>query len=191
MHRNTNGSYTIIGQEDGVGRSLCITQDGEILWQHLYYLPFSPLPIEYYSSLLGMTALPGGNIIACGYFRNQSDPTTQEQGWLVKMDTNGCIEENCKTLLSNDEVIKIDESQVVVYPNPSNGVFIINIPQFEVNDHVIEIYDIIGNKIIRRRLHIGINDLDVNNKISNGVLIYNITNGKGESYKSGKLIITK
>ena len=109
MHRNTNGTYTIIGQEDGVGRSLCIDKDGDILWQHLYYLPFSPMPIPYYSSLLGMTALPSGNIIACGYFRDQSDPTYQEQGWLLKMDTNGCIDKNCKTLLGGQEVIPIDE----------------------------------------------------------------------------------
>ena len=190
--RNTNGTYTIIGQEDGVGRSLCITSDGDILWQHLYYLPFSPLPIEYYSSLLGMTALPSGNIIACGYFRNLDDPTTQEQGWLVKMDTNGCIDKNCNTLLGDQEVIRIDELQVGVYPNPSDGRIKINIPySHNVNDCMIKIYDIVGNSIFSTELHAGMNDIDLTKKIGSGMLIYSIYDGKGKSIKTGKLIIMK
>ncbi len=192
MHRNTNGTYTIIGQEDGVGRSLCINKDGDILWQHLYYLPFSPMPIPYYSSLLGMTALPSGNIIACGYFRDQSDPTYQEQGWLLKMDANGCIDKNCKTLLSDHEVIEIDELQVGVYPNPSNGLLNVNIPYGQnMDDCMIKIYDIVGNLILNKKLFEGVNNLDLGTNVSSGVLIYNVSTNSGKSLKSGKLIITK
>ena len=192
MHRNTNGTYTIIGQEDGVGRSLCIDKDGDILWQHLYYLPFSPMPIPYYSSLLGMTALPSGNIIACGYFRDQSDPTYQEQGWLLKMDANGCIDKNCRTLLGGQEVIQIDELKVGVYPNPSDGRIKVNIPYDSyISESMIQIYDIVGNKLISKKLNAGINEVNMSNKISSGILIYNVNDGKGNVLKTGKLIITK
>ena len=191
MHRNANGTYTIIGKEEGKGRSLCITQEGEVLWQHIYKLPFSPLPIQYYSGLLGMTALPSGNIIACGYFRDLTDLIDEEQGWLVKMDADGCIDKNCKTLLGDQEVIEIDELLLGIYPNPSNGLIKVNIPRTDINEYKINIYDLMGKKIISTKLSIGINEVDLSNKISSGVLIYNITNGKGDVFKSGKLLITK
>jgi len=192
MHRNGNGTYTIIGKEEGKGRSLCINQDGEVLWQHIYKLPFSPMPIEYYSGLLGMTALPSGNIIACGYFRDLTDLKDEEQGWLVKMDADGCIDKNSKTLLSDYEEIPVDELQVGVYPNPSNGLLKVNLPS-EVTTEACSIvfYDIIGNKLLNKTLSPGINQIDLNSKVSSGVLIYTIITEKGTLIKSGKLIITK
>ena len=192
MHRNANGTYTIIGKEEGKGRSLCITQDGEVLWQHIYKLPFSPMPIQYYSGLLGMTALPSGNIIACGYFRDLTDLKDEEQGWLVKLDADGCIDKNCKTLLGDQEVIEIDELKVGVYPNPSNGLLKVNIPYGQnMDDCMIKIYDIVGNVILNKKLFEGVNDIDLGKDVTSGVLIYNVSSDSGKSLKSGKLIITK
>ena len=192
MHRNANGTYTIIGKEEGKGRSLCITQDGEVLWQHIYKLPFSPMPIQYYSGLLGMTALPSGNIIACGYFRDLTDLKDEEQGWLVKLDADGCIDKNCKTLLGDQEVIEIDELKVGVYPNPSNGLLKVNIPYGQnMDDCMIKIYDIVGNVILNKKLFEGVNDIDLGKDVTSGVLIYNVSSDSGKSLKSGKLIIKK
>lgn len=192
MHRNTDGSYTIIGKEEGKGRSLCITQDGEVLWQHIYKLPTSPMPIQYYSGLLGMTALPSGSIISCGYFRDLSDQTYEEQGWLVRMDANGCIEENCKTLLSSREEILPDRANVSVYPNPNNGQFKVNLPADATTEVCsITFYNIVGNRILNKLLSPGINQVELNTKGINGVLIYRIVTEKGDLIKLGKLIITK
>jgi len=190
MHRNANDTYTIIGKEEGKGRSLCITQDGEVLWQHIYKLPFSPMPIDYYSALLGMTALPGGNMIACGYFRDLTDLTDEEQGWLVKMDDNGCIDKNCKTLLEENHLVNIDERLINVYPNPNNGSFKMNIPEI-VNPLLLVIYDVWGREVFKKDVFPGMNEININSVSNNGIVFFCLLNEHRELIKSGKLVMTR
>ncbi|MBK9025112.1 MAG: T9SS type A sorting domain-containing protein [Saprospiraceae bacterium] len=121
-----------------------------------------------------------------------TDLKDEEQGWLVKLDADGCIDKNCKTLLGDQEVIEIDELKVGVYPNPSNGLLKVNIPYGQnMDDCMIKIYDIVGNVILNKKLFEGVNDIDLGKDVTSGVLIYNVSSDSGKSLKSGKLIITK
>ena len=79
-----------------------------------------------------------------------------------------------------------------VYPNPSDGRIKVNIPYDSyISESMIQIYDIVGNKLISKKLNAGINEVNMSNKISSGVLIYNVNDGKCNVLKTGKLIITK
>ena len=83
-------------------------------------------------------------------------------------------------------------SSRVVYPNPSNGLLKVNLPS-EVTTEACSIvfYDIIGKELLNKSLSQGLNQIDLDSKVSSGVLIYTIITEKGTLIKSGKLIITK
>ena len=52
-------------------------------------------------------------------------------------------------MLSSTDGIPVHESkgEVVIYPNPSSGSFIVEIPTGEKDDYSIDIYNVLGKKI--------------------------------------------
>ena len=96
------------------------------------------------------------------------------------------------TIVTRSEEETEDFSSIVVYPNPNNGIIKINIPEDQYEkDSNVQLYDIIGNRILTKKLNSGVNEINVTNSISSGIIIYTITNTDGNVIKTGKLVITK
>lgn len=87
---------------------------------------------------------------------------------------NVLVQITCPSVLSNDDFL--GQTKVIIYPNPSNGVF--NILSQENNS--IEVYDMIGKKILSKKLSIGSSDLDLSN-YANGMYLINVTNENGNT----------
>ena len=96
------------------------------------------------------------------------------------------------TIVTRSEEETEDFSSIVVYPNPNNGIIKINIPEDQYEkDSNVQLYDIICNRILTKKLNSGVNEINVTNSISSGIIIYTITNTDGNVIKTGKLVITK
>jgi uncharacterized delta-60 repeat protein len=79
-----------------------------------------------------------------------------------------------------------DISRIVIYPNPSNGYFTLQIEDL-ITTKTIEIYDIIGRKIYFKSIVENKSTLDLSNQ-PKGIYFYKISDNNSE-IKSGKLII--
>ena len=104
--------------------------NGESLWMHRDYC--EPL-FGCAHHLGGVTELPGGSIVAAGYYENIDEGKTY--GLLIKLDRNGCIDTLCTGTVGVRETETA--SKIKVYPNPANSVITISNPigqQIELTD---------------------------------------------------------
>ena len=117
--------------------------------------------------------------VICGDLTNTFVP--EKNLWVLKLDSNGCERPNC-TVGVSENVESI--SQLLVYPNPSNGVFAVTANS--LINATIQIYNVSGQLILQKLINqdtIQIN-LTENPK---GLYFYQIVSNKKRF--SGKLII--
>ncbi len=70
-------------------------------------------------------------------------------------------------------------SQISIYPNPSNGIFNLSISQFDnEKTHDIEIYNLIGECVHRQNIISATSKIDVNS-LPNGIYNISLTSSKG------------
>lgn len=97
-----------------------INSIGDTVWQKIY--SFENIPkIEDRNTLLYDVKLSSNGIIAIGYaYQRDSNPPNQDI-WLLKIDSMGCLYENCITPTGVDEVE--NKQELLIYPNPANNNF--------------------------------------------------------------------
>jgi hypothetical protein len=97
-------------------RIVKLSSDGELIWEQLYH---GRLPIDCYFWAI-KRANDGGFIGYGTAFGN--DPITQQDGWIVKMDSEGqSCDDNPDCLLVNiAEVEASGKAQLTVSPNPAS-----------------------------------------------------------------------
>lgn len=93
---------------------------------------------------------------------------------------NTPVQVACPTVLSSNGFIT--ENNITIYPNPSNGIFIIETQE----DSTVELYDMIGKKVLSKKVSIGSSNLDLSN-YTNGIYLLTVTNTNG-GFKTFKLI---
>jgi hypothetical protein len=99
------------------------------------------------------------------------------------IERNGITRVNGNNTLNN---YSIDKSTMVIYPNPSNGIY--TLQTNEMNDaKSISIYTILGQKIYDMVISSNETTIDISNQ-PKGVYLYKVFGEKGET-KSGKLVI--
>lgn len=104
-------------------------------------------------------------------------------GVVFKLDTNNVLTSINQSLLFN--------SQCTVYPNPSNGIFIMKLPVVSGQSSVVEIYNVLGEKVYSRLLLPNLQFLiDISNQ-PDGVYLYKIITQNGKLEGEGKLILQK
>ncbi len=88
------------------------------------------------------------------------------------------------TVLSHD----IEREKIHIYPNPSNGKFIIEIEseKDQMNDGIIIIYNALGEKVFKSDIKNLKSEIDLN--LPGGTYIYRVTDNQG-NINSGKIII--
>lgn len=96
-----------------------------------------------YHYLGGATELPGGSIVAAGYYENIEE--SKVYGLLIKLDKNGCMD----TLCGVDGTYESElASKIKVYPNPASDVLTVNNPI----GNYIEIFDMEGRLVRSERV---------------------------------------
>ncbi|MCB0409148.1 MAG: T9SS type A sorting domain-containing protein [Flavobacteriales bacterium] len=147
--------------------------NGNFLWQRIFD-KYGANNVNYFWDV--QHTLDGG-FVMCGDLTNVSVP--EQNLWVVKVDSMGCEIPNC-TVGVEDE---LNLNEVLVYPNPSNG--IINIDQSQSNTTFLLI-DITGKEMLRKKLTTNYTTLDISS-FPKGIYFYQTLNNYNRS--SGKLII--
>ncbi len=100
---------------------------------------------------------------------------------VIATNTNGCIANSSVSIVVNTctGVKEIDQNSISIYPNPTNGLFTI-----ELNSTAqIIITNSLGEVLINSKLNSGLQNLDLQNKINGIYFIRLIQNNKQEVYK--------
>jgi hypothetical protein len=106
-------------------------------------------------------------------------------------DNNGCVDSVCVTVnLSTGIDVMGNSSSITVYPNPNNGSFTMLIMNGEVGARMVEIYNVLGEKVYSQLTTQSTNSIDLSSK-AGGVYFYRILTESGAVLGEGKLVILK
>ena len=108
------GSWYRDGFEEIYGLVMKASESGDSLWMR----KFLPLDVDedsiYWARLEGIKATPSGEFIAIG---RASVAPIGHQGWMIKLDSDGCLIPNCGVVGTNNaEVDK--QPNFRFHPNP-------------------------------------------------------------------------
>jgi len=110
----------------------------------------------------------------------------------IVTDANGCKDSVSVKIKSIAGIngISDNSAQIVVYPNPNNGLFTIESSVGGASS--VEIYNILGEKVYTRNLSTtkGTNTINVGNQ-PNGVYLYRIISDSGDLLGEGRISIQK
>jgi len=103
------------------------------------------------NKLHDITILPDHSIVACGEFINWADTSHPQQGWLIKVNENGCFSADCSdtTWMNSVSTIPSQNIKMSIFPNPASdqvAVEIINRGD-EINDAMLSVYDMSGQLV--------------------------------------------
>ena len=101
-----------------------------------------------------------------------------------------CININLSTGINK---LIIDNGQLTVYPNPNKGIFTIAFghPDLVSGSQTIEIYNVLGERIIGMLKQLQQNNLINMSKQPNGVYFYRVLKNDGSVLGEGKIVIEK
>jgi hypothetical protein len=120
--------------------------NGDSLWSRSYSGVYSAYS---QNSIYDFEVLSDGSIIGVGQSTDFMAQTQGQQGWIIRVDSMGCLIPGCDTLTATS--IKENEDDLVgikVYPNPSSDVVYILLKSDEVvNNLSFAIFDNTGRKV--------------------------------------------
>lgn len=91
----------------------------------------------------GITVLPSGSIVVCGYSNAPIDGSVRSIAWLYKVNKDGCMD-FCNTSGFLD--LEATEQKLKVFPNPTSNNITVS-AQNPINDY--EVYNIYGQCILK------------------------------------------
>ena len=127
-----------------------MNMEGDTLWERkdLVFPDTLVVTIQYLHSAV---ELPGGSVIAAGYYDAHSD--LKHWGILIKVDRNGCIDTiNCNPIsgLLEEQLSEKNLEEVHVYPNPAHSTIYLH-NEHHLNWDLVELFDIAGRKVKQER----------------------------------------
>jgi Secretion system C-terminal sorting domain len=140
---NSDGSFTVLGtntlepQNDFVGFIARVSENGQLLWQKGLYMP------QHSHIMYNAAQTADGGYIVCGDILG---PVTgyYQQGWLMKIDSFGCVLPNCH--LATEEALETKQPAMLLYPNPATTHINIHIALPEGVEITPAYMDLIDNK---------------------------------------------
>jgi len=174
------GGYDIADSSNDImyGGLMRLKSDGTVIWQRKYRVV--PEFMGYYFYDMKQTS-DGGYIMAgqaLDEIHYYSPP--YQQGWIVKVDSNGCISPTACDATDVEEVTT-NINNVKVYPNPAKDN--LQISYSNIGNGEIAILDLTGRTLIKKSLtHI----LDIKG-LASGVYVYRVTE-KGVICGQGKIV---
>lgn len=134
-----DGLVTTTINGDSIGHITgCIfkfTLNGDSVWMHNYQALDDPLYGDE-NILFDIDEMPDGGFVASG--KALADLPTRRRGWVIRVDSNGCLTSNC---ISNTKELE-NYTEIIAYPNPSHD--IINITNASLIKNY-ELFNCTGN----------------------------------------------
>lgn len=147
-----DGSLIACGQKLGyytngtilAGWVLKLSANGQLLWSKVYTATNSNYVQNY---LTDIDVLNDGSLVAVGDCVDNSH-TPAQQGWVLKLDSNGCENSNCTTGITS-----LTESgyRLKIFPNPA-GDFINVEYDGTIKGGVFTVINSTGNKVLETKL---------------------------------------
>jgi hypothetical protein len=130
----------------------------------------------------GVGVLKSGSIVAAGYNNRDCVPPYRSYGWVLKVNSNGCLDTLCNDLLHvNNLLIRDDlENGIKLFPNPIEDFAILKLnTELPFNSNIF-IYNQFGKvlKVIPHNFEQGKNliQIDLSNILTNGIFFISISN---------------
>lgn len=175
------------------GYTLAVDENLNDIWFRNYNPQGAAARVDEDAALYDLRPTPDGGYIASGFIlifdTTNIDANIGYNGWVVKMDSAGCVEQStCINRISIDEPIPAESSNFEIYPNPSRGV--LNIRLATDRDGTATLYDLKGLKIAEAELVRGVGILNPPANVAAGVYVVHVTDNKG-NHTSKKVIIQR
>ena len=140
---NSDGSYTVLGtsileqQNRDMGFIARVSESGQLLWQKGLYMP------QHSHRMYNAAQTADGGYVVCGDILG---PVTgyYQQGWLMKIDSFGCVLPNCH--LATEEALETKQPAMLLYPNPATTHINVHIALPEGVEITPAYMDLIDNK---------------------------------------------
>lgn len=185
-----SGQYSEFEENPTIGDSpwlFRMSQEGELLWEHVYYEFDSTLPPNGSSrrgTLFDFVELSNGDILAVGTIKYDDSDML-----VMKVDSNGCLDaRNCQeanilTYIPDISLKSIDD--IFIYPNPAHEKICVDFdsPVYSLD---IDVLDISGQRVAFGNMingHIEMNTFD----LPMGVYLVNVIK-HGQIEASGKFV---
>ncbi len=97
-----------------------------------------------------------------------------------------CYTNNCPAIVTGTNIFNKNADKVIIYPNPSNGIFKLTIND-EIQNGELIIFNLLGEEIYRKQIINGSNEI-IMNSLSTGLYNYILLNEKDQII-NGKLAI--
>ncbi len=169
-----------IGTGIHVGWLCRMDSSGAIKWEHFYKQNDS----SDYNCLAEVKLMPDGGFIATGTCR---DSLTKKQAvWLIRTDSNGCLVPGC-VAPNAIEVFPESRMQIVVYPNPNTGNFVLEYSKPLGFNTALKVIDLTGRTIHTQQIQKGNYKTFVSLRKPPGIYLVQLSGEKGERLYSGKI----
>lgn len=130
-------------------------RNGNVIWRK-FYKPYGYDTLAYFFRLYDLDFASNGDIIVLGEY----DPTSgsgliPQQGWLLRVDSNGCIVDSNWCGWNSIEVeptpiVWYNTNELFIYPNPANDIINLTFKNSSLNlsDKLyIRIFDVQGREV--------------------------------------------
>ena len=130
---------------------LCkLNANGDSVWNRIYRGVNTSDNWNYFQDIV---ILNDGSIVACGQSKDNTATTQSQRGWLIRVDSMGCLIPGCDTLTATS--IKEASEEVIgvtVYPNPCKEmVYILMKSDNDIDDISFEVFNIKGAKMAEEK----------------------------------------
>ena len=166
-------SYTLVPDDFGyqTGVVYHFNKQGDSTNSYHYITPFGTTS-WFQTGFIGMGRLSSGNMIFGG-----STNIGEYYGWLIKTDSNGCMEPyDCSKVSSIDNTNVLFSKDLNVYPNPTSNTLYWS---DSLNDlRLVDIYDFSGSLLVSEKITNRQTEIAVNN-LSAGIYILRLSDANG------------
>ena len=162
-----DSSYAVVGEATGPfapstqGFAAKLSKTGAIMWSKNYYSDTTQ-----FAYFLDMVEKPDGGLVFVGKTFNDTCAAWKDHGdvWLVNVDSNGYLPPDTTTQV---HVLPPLANAVTIYPNPTNGNFIITCPQ----EGAIVVYNVQGQFVASYKIKAGATCLQLSAATTPGMYI--------------------
>jgi hypothetical protein len=135
-----------------------LTLTGKRIWSREFFYQK-----EAYNELGRVEPLDDGFLLL-GTARDTANWEAQQDAWIIKIDTNGCLQAGCHlndTVAATPFVQKSNKTELTIYPNPnSTGIFTIS--GTHTQPYTVKVTDATGKQILYTTIYNGTIDVSVN-----------------------------
>jgi hypothetical protein len=115
---------------------------------------------------------------------NQNYTATVSGSYAVEITVGNCVNTSTCETVTVTSINSISENDFAVYPNPSTGLFTMNL----INASKVEITNTLGQLVFEKQLNVGKQEIDLTNVVE-GIYFVKVISGKQQGVK--RIVISK